>query len=161
MCAVKSSRTRERIREFTKPAHFETTKRRRIERLSYRGIRGESCGSFIYLPSPFVASSLLPCISFAESLFPIPMFSRSLISPSPFLFLARFSHSFVVPFLPFRPQIPHPPPSTADTERAYACVHVVTTYYYALLLTLAYYYEQWRIDLSPRPSPCEQPRDFF
>lgn len=38
------------------------------------------------------------------------------------------------------PTVPH----FFDPERAYACVHAVTTYYYVLLLILPGYYAQWR-----------------
>lgn len=157
MYAVKPAGTRERAREFTsKPAHFGTAKRRRIERLSYRGIQGK--GSEVLhlpVPSPLVAPSLRPCIPrVLSSPFRCPpVHSVSLISPSRFATRVRFLSLLSA----FRPQIvprsPHRRYSTADTERAYACVHVVTTYY-ALLLTLAYYYEQWRIDdLPSQPSP--------
>jgi len=126
----------------------------------YHRIHGRMAGSFTYPSSPFVAP--FPWIPRALSF----LFQCPPVYPSPrSVFLTHFPHSFVIPFLPLRPQIRSSSLSvspTADTERAYACVHVVTTYYYALLLTLAYYYEQWRIDdLSPRPSPREQPRDFF
>lgn len=95
-----------------------------------------------FLPSPL---SLL----FTNS----SLYQSSSISLLPFTLVPHLA----VSFRPFRPQITplfHPTlPPAADTEGAYACVHVVTTYYYVLLLPLAYYYRQWRAAVrSPRPS---------
>lgn len=116
-------------------------------------------------PSPTIAvrRSLPPCIPRGSSLSHSDVLSFTRLSP---VTLSRSFAAFVLrPFSPLSSSKSSFIPlrqSTADTEHAYACVHVVTTYYYALLLTLAYYYEQWRIDdLSPRPSSPEQPRDFF
>lgn len=159
---MRSSRrgdARERTREFTsKPAHFGTAKRRRIEQLSYpRDPEGSS--GVLHLPS-FVVSSLSRGSSLSHS--NVLSFTRRSPPVSLSRSLSAFARTFPRTFSPPSPSNRPSSPSTADTKRAYACVHVVTTYYYALLLILAYYYEQWRIDdLSSRPSSCEQPRDFF
>lgn len=107
-------------------------------------------------------SSLPPLLPLSPRVLSFP-FRCSLVHPStlPSLFLTRFAHSFPRPFSPLSPSNR---PSSLSVRRpnvrtpAYT---FVTTYYYGLLLILAYY-EQWRIDdLSSRPSPREQPRGFL
>lgn len=103
------------------------------------GARGRAAKSFIY-PSPRRSShppsarASRGCSLFHSDVLPFTPSPLSLLLALPPAFVSRpFSPPFALK-LSLAP--PHQRYSTADTERAYACVHVVTTYY-ALLLTLA------------------------
>lgn len=164
MYAVKPAGTRERTREFTsKPAHFRTAKRRRIERLSYRGIQGKG-SEVLHLPVSPRRSSLPPsahrsfrgCSLFHSDVLPFtpvslitpsrspPAFVPRLPSPPSFALKLSLAPSFS-PLGGTRPLIPN------VRTPAYTSLLLTTT---GLLLTLAYYYVQWRIDDLPfQPSP--------
>lgn len=139
--------TRERIREFTsEPAHFGTAKRRRIERLSYRGIRGgEVAGPSPTFPRRSSYPPALPCIPRKPSL---SHSDGSLVHPSspPSPSLSRSLSAFVPrPFsLPFRPRIAPSSPSVSLP----LIPNVRTPAYMSLLLTTTLYYRH------PRTTTC-------
>lgn len=105
------------------------------------------------VPFPTPSSARTPFLPFRMGpLFLIHPCPSSLVSHSS-LFSSFALESFLSYFLP--PPSPSRRPLIPDVRTpAYTSYYSTYYMYYALLLTLAYYYEQWRIDdLPPRSLP--------